>query len=80
MLFVFYVNWIPTAIPNDIFPALSGSYAALPYVFIAWAVVGLIWYFITKFRKPEVIASAATWGDATDPAAAAEEEAAAHRA
>ena len=24
MLFVFYVNWIPTAIPNDIFPALTG--------------------------------------------------------
>ena len=75
MLFVFYVNWIPTAIPNDIFPALSGSYKALPYVFLAWTAIGLIWYFIIKVRRPEVIHAAGTWGDATDPAAAAEERA-----
>src|ERR1700749_4872853 len=49
MLFVFYVNWIPTAIPNDIFPALTGTYKALPYVFIVWTAIGLIWYFIIKF-------------------------------
>ena len=78
MAFVFYVNWIPTAIPNDIFPSLVGSYKALPYVFIVWTAVGLIWYFTLKFRKPEVIRAAGTWGDAADPAAAAEE--AAHRA
>jgi amino acid transporter len=78
MVFVFYVNWIPTAIPNDIFPPLVGSFKALPYVFIVWTAVGLAWYFIVKFTKPEVIRSAATWGDAADPAAAAEE--AAHRA
>jgi hypothetical protein len=75
---VFYVNWIPTAIPNDIFPALSGSFAALPYVFLAWTSIGLIWYFVIKVTRPEVIRSAATWGDAADPAAEAEE--AAHRA
>jgi hypothetical protein len=80
MLFVFYVNWIPTAIPNDIFPALSGSYAALPYVFLVWTAIGLIWYFLIKFRKPEVVRAAGTWGDASDPAAAAEEEEAAQRA
>jgi amino acid transporter len=78
MAFVFYVNWLPTAIPNDIFPPLVGSFKALPYVFIVWTAVGLAWYFIVKFTKPEVIRSAATWGDAADPAAAAEE--AAHRA
>jgi amino acid transporter len=77
MAFVFYVNWIPTAIPNDIFPPLVGSFKALPYVFIAWTAIGLIWYFILKLTKPEVVRSAATWGDAADPAAAAEE--AAHR-
>jgi amino acid transporter len=77
MLFVFYVNWIPTAIPNDVFPALTGTYKALPYVFIVWTAVGLVWYFVIKFTKPEVVRSAATWGDAVDPAAAAEE--AAHR-
>ena len=80
MLFVFYVNWIPTAIPNDIFPALSGSYQWLPYVFLAWTAVGLAWYLVVKFTRPEVVASAATWGDAADPAAAAEEAAAVRRA
>lgn len=78
MLFVFYVNWIPTAIPNNVFPPLSGSYAALPYVFLAWTAVGLAWYLVIKVTRPEVVRSAATWGDAADPAAAAEE--AAHRA
>src|SRR6185312_9209132 len=78
MAFVFYVNWIPTAIPNDIFPPLVGSFKALPYVFIVWTAVGLAWYFVIKVTKPEVVRSAGTWGDASDPAAAAEE--AAHRA
>jgi len=77
MLFVFYVNWIPTAIPNSIFPGLSWPYWTLPYVFLGWTALGLGWYLITKARKPEVIASAATWGEAADPAAASEE--AAHR-
>ena len=78
MVFVFYVNWIPTAIPNDIFPPLVGSFKALPYVFLVWTAVGLAWYFFVRFTRPEVIRSAATWGDASDPAAEAEE--AAHRA
>jgi len=78
MLFVFYVNWIPTAIPNDIFPALAWPYNALPYVFLGWTALGLIWYLIIKFTRPEVVRAAGTWGDASDPAAAAEE--AAHRA
>ncbi len=77
MLFVFYVNWIPTAIPNDIFPAADRQYASclrLP----GWTAIGLIWYLVIKFTRPQVISSAATWGDASDPAAAAEETA--HRA
>jgi amino acid transporter len=76
MLFVFYVNWIPTAIPNDIFPALAWPYNALPYVFLGWTALGLVWYVTVKIRKPEVIQAAGTWGDATDPNAAAEEAAA----
>src|ERR1700677_717799 len=76
MLFVFYVNWIPTAIPNDIFHALAWPYNALPYVFLGWTVLGLAWYFTVKIRHPEVIHAAGTWGDATDPNAAAEEAAA----
>jgi amino acid transporter len=63
MAFVFYVNWIPTAIPNDIFPALSGPYAVLPYVFIVWTAVGLAWYLVVRFTKPQVVADAAAWGD-----------------
>jgi amino acid transporter len=78
MLFVFYVNWIPTAIPNDVFPSLVGSFKWLPYVFIVWTAVGLAWYFVIKFTRPEVVRAAGTWGDTADPAAAAEE--AAHRA
>jgi amino acid transporter len=73
MLFVFYVNWIPTAIPNDIFLPLSWPWWTLPYVFLGWSALGLIWYFIVKVRKPEVIHAAGTWGDAEDPSAAAEQ-------
>jgi amino acid transporter len=51
MLFVFYVNWIPTAVPNDIFPALSWPYWVLPYVFLGWTALGLGWYLITRFRN-----------------------------
>jgi hypothetical protein len=75
MLFVFYVNWIPTAIPNGIFPKLAWPYNALPYVFLAWTAIGLIWYFVIKLTRPEVVRAAGTWGDASDPNAAAEEAA-----
>src|SRR5450756_1259186 len=73
MVFVFYVNWIPNLIPNHIFPALAGTYDHLPQIFLVWTALGLIAYFYVKVRKPEVIHAAATWGDASDPAAAAEE-------
>ena len=75
MLFVFYVNWIPTAIPNDIFPGLVGSFKWLPYVFLVWTAIGLAWYFFIRVTRPEVVRAAGTWGDAYDPNAAAEEEA-----
>jgi amino acid transporter len=76
MVFVFYVNWIPTVIPNHIFAALTWPWWTFPYVFLAWTALGLIAYFYVKIRKPEVIRAAGTWGDATDPNAAAEEAAA----
>jgi amino acid transporter len=63
MAFVFYVNWLPQVIPNDIFAALSWPYWALPYVFLGWTAIGLAWYYLVKLRKPEVIAAAGTWGD-----------------
>ncbi len=76
MVFVFYVNWIPTVIPNHIFAALTWPWWTFPYVFLAWTALGLIAYFYVKIRKPEVIRAAGTWGDAADPNAAAEEAAA----
>jgi amino acid transporter len=66
MIFVFYVNWIPRAIPNGIFPALAWPYSALPYIFIAWAVIGVAWYWVVRLRKPEVAVSAGSWGDAAE--------------
>src|ERR1700734_888798 len=80
MVFVFYVNWIPTVIPNHIFAALTWPWWTFPYVFLAWTALGLIAYFYVKMRKPEVIHAAGTWGDAPAPNAAAEEEAAAKTA
>jgi amino acid transporter len=72
MLFVFYVNWIPTAIPNDIFPGLVWPSWTLPYVFLGWTALGLGWYLIVRLRNPRVIANAAAWGEhAAEPAAVA---------
>ncbi len=65
--------------PGATSPALSGSFAALPYVFLIWTAIGLIWYFVIRMRKPQVLRAAGPWGDAVDPAAAAAEEEAAHR-
>ena len=76
MVFVFYVNWIPTVIPNHIFAALTWPWWTFPYVFLAWTALGLIAYLYVRMRKPEVVAAAGTWGDAADPNAAAEEAAA----
>jgi amino acid transporter len=67
MAFVFYVSWVPQLIPNDIFAALTWPLWILPYVFLAWAAVGLVWYFTVKRSRPEVIASAGRWGDHPEP-------------
>jgi amino acid transporter len=63
MVFVFYVNWIPQAMSNDIFPALTWPYWALPYVFLGWTALGLIWYWGVKMRNPQVVANAGAWGE-----------------
>jgi amino acid transporter len=63
MAFVFYVSWIPQLIHNDIFAALSWPLWILPYIFLAWAAIGLVWYSMIKRSRPEVIASAGRWGD-----------------
>jgi amino acid transporter len=62
MVFVFYVNWIPQAISNDIFPALTWPYWSLPYVFLAWTALGLAWYGVVRLRNPQVVSNAGEWG------------------
>jgi len=73
MAFVFYVSWIPQLIPNDIFAALAWPLWALPYVFLAWTAIGLVWYQTVRRRNPRAIANAGRWGEqgeATVPAPA----------
>jgi amino acid transporter len=63
MLFVFYVNWIPQLIPNDVFAALGWPLWALPYVFLAWTAVGIAWYQVIRRTRPDVINNAGRWGE-----------------
>jgi amino acid transporter len=55
MVFVFWANWLPQTIPGGAFPALTGVFVWLPYAFLAWVVIGLIWYFIARARNPELV-------------------------
>jgi amino acid transporter len=70
MAFVFYVSWVPQLIPNDIFAALTWPLWILPYIFLAWTAIGLVWYFMIRRARPEVIATAGQWGDQEQPAVA----------
>jgi amino acid transporter len=63
MAFVFYVNWLPQLIPNGVFAALTWPSWALPYVFLAWTAVGLVWYQVVRRTRPRVIAAAGSWGE-----------------
>jgi amino acid transporter len=63
MAFVFYVSWVPQLIPNDIFAALAWPLWALPYVFLAWTAIGLVWYQVVRRRNPQAIANAGRWGE-----------------
>jgi amino acid transporter len=55
MAFVFWANWLPQTIPGGAFPALAGVLVWLPYVFLAWTAIGLIWYFAVRARNPELV-------------------------
>jgi hypothetical protein len=33
---------------------LTGVYAWLPYIFLAWVAIGLVWYFIVRSRDPKL--------------------------
>jgi amino acid transporter len=63
MAFVFYVSWLPQLIHNNVFPALTWPYWALPYVFLAWTAIGVVWYWLVRLRRPDIVARAGQWGD-----------------
>jgi amino acid transporter len=54
MIVVFYASWLPQTIPVIAFPPLTGLYIWLPYMWMVWTAVGLIWYFIVRSRTPDV--------------------------
>jgi amino acid transporter len=56
MIAVFYASWLPQTVPGGLFPALSGAYTVLPYLFFAWMAIGLAWYLTVRIRTPEVAA------------------------
>ena len=52
MVFVFWANWLPQTIPGHLFPALTGAYAWLPYIFLAWTAIGIVYYATWQRRNP----------------------------
>jgi hypothetical protein len=54
MAFVFWANWLPQLIPGGIFPALTGALVWLPYVFLAWTAIGLVWYLVVRTTRPHI--------------------------
>jgi hypothetical protein len=48
MAFVFY---------GSVYPVPSYPYNLLPYLFLAYMVVGAIWFAILKSKSPQVLAS-----------------------
>jgi amino acid transporter len=55
MAFVFWANWLPQLIPGGAFSSLSGVFFWLPYIFLAWTAVGLVWYFAARSRNPDLV-------------------------
>src|SRR5215470_8634903 len=58
MAFVFWANWLPQYIPGNIFPALTGAYRWLPYIFLGWTAVGIVYYAMWQRRNPAKAAQA----------------------
>lgn len=48
---------------KNLIPVPPGPYNLFPYIFTAWIVIGLAWYFVVKVRNPE---RAARLGSLTD--------------
>jgi len=60
MVFVFWANWLPQTIPGHLFPALTGAYRWLPYIFLAWTAIGIVFYAIWQRRNPAMAAQVGT--------------------
>ncbi|HXJ22392.1 MAG TPA: APC family permease, partial [Polyangia bacterium] len=60
MVFVFWANWLPQTIPGHVFPALTGAYVWLPYIFLAWTAIGIVYYAIWQRRNPAMAAQVGT--------------------
>jgi len=60
MVFVFWANWLPQTIPGHLFPALTGAYRWLPYIFLAWTAIGIVYYAIWQRRNPALAAQVGT--------------------
>src|SRR5258707_7417019 len=60
MVFVFWANWLPQTIPGNIYPSLTGAYAWLPYIFLAWTAIGIVYYAIWQRRNPAKAAQVGT--------------------
>lgn len=54
MAFVFWANFLPQYIPGGLFPALEGVLQVLPWIFLAWVAVGLVWYWVVRSTRPEI--------------------------
>jgi len=52
MVFVFWANWLPQTIPGNLFPSLTGAYIWLPYIFLGWTAIGIVYYAIWQRRNP----------------------------
>jgi hypothetical protein len=66
MAFVFWANWLPQLIPGGLFPALTGVLVWLPYVFLAWVLIGLVWYFVVRTRSPQIASKLGTRFEAAE--------------
>jgi uncharacterized membrane protein len=45
---------------SSVFPYPSGQFGALPPIFLAYMVLGAIWFAILKAKRPQVLLSIAT--------------------
>lgn len=52
MALVFWSSWLPQIIPGGLFPALTGVAVWLPYIFFAWVLIGVVWYFAYRGLNP----------------------------